>query len=54
MLVMTSLLIADELFDAYRQIHGQAAQGERDGQAAAAVDACVRRIEAIAARFADA
>ena len=54
MLVMASLLIADELFDAYRQIHGLSAQGERDGHAAAAIDSCAQRIEAIAARLAEA
>ena len=54
MLIMASLLIADELFDAYRRIHGLAGQGEGDGHAAAAVDSCARRIEAIAARLADA
>ena len=54
MLVMASLLIADELFDAYRQIHGLSAQGDGDGHAAAAIDSCAHRIEAIATRLADA
>ncbi len=53
-LVMASLLIADELFEAYRQIHSLGAQ-EGDGQdAAAALNACAERLEAIATRLADA
>lgn len=60
LLVMASLLVADELYDAYRQIHvlsgaeaGQtAAGGEGSGQAAAALEICAQRIEAIAERLA--
>ena len=54
MLVMASLLIADELFDAYRQIHGLSAKSDNDGQMATAIDSCAQRIEAIATRLADA
>ncbi len=53
-LVMASLLIADELFEAYRQIHNLGAQ-QGDGQdAAMALNACAERLEAIAVRLADA
>jgi cell division protein ZapA len=54
MLVMASLLIADELFDAYRQIHGLSTKSDNDSQLAVAIDSCAQRIEAIATRLADA
>jgi cell division protein ZapA len=53
-LVMASLLIADELFEAYRQIHALGAREGDSGDAAAALEACATRLEAIAARLADA
>ena len=53
-LVMASLLIADELFEAYRQIHALSAREGESGDAAAALEACATRLEAIAARLADA
>lgn len=56
LLVMASLLVADELYDAYRQIHLlNDAEGDRDtngGEAATALENCARRIEAIAERLA--
>jgi cell division protein ZapA len=65
LLFMTCLLIADELFDAQRQVDGlkagrapagaaattQGGGGAADEQATHALDACARRIEAIAARL---
>ncbi len=67
LLFMACLLIADELFDAQRQVDGlkagrtssQAtaaaasapASGAADEQASRALDACAQRIEAIAARL---
>ncbi|MFQ5775888.1 MAG: cell division protein ZapA [Kiloniellaceae bacterium] len=58
LLLMASLLIADELFDAHAQIHARssdAAGEEREAaDTAAALDACAQRIEAIAARLAGA
>lgn len=60
LLVMASLLIADELFDAYRELHSLASKQageagvEEDAGAAEALDACARRIESIAARLAGA
>ena len=53
-LVMASLLIADELFEAYRQIHALGAQDSQGRNAAGALEACAERLEAIAARLADA
>jgi len=64
LLFMTCLLIADEVYDAQRQVDGLKA-GWRDGegrgtagtgdeQASRALDACAQRIEAIAARLQDA
>lgn len=61
LLFMTCLLIADEVYDAQRQVDGLKA-GRRDGeghgtagagdeQASRALDACAQRIEAIAARL---
>ena len=49
-----SLLIADELFEAYRQIHALGAQDSQGRDAAGALEACAERLEAIAARLADA
>jgi len=66
LLFMSCLLIADELFDAQRQVDGLKAgrippQGAASGagagpstgeeQASRALDACAQRIEAIAARL---
>lgn len=53
-LVMASLLIADELFEAYRQIHALGTQDAESRDAAAALNSCAERLEAIAARLADA
>jgi cell division protein ZapA len=63
LLVMASLMVADELFEAYKDIHALkagdggeagagAGDGAGDGAAAAALDACAQRIETIAARLA--
>lgn len=65
LLIMASLLIADELYDAYRQIHLLDAGGEGGDEpaqhdadeaefAAAALHSCAERIEAMAARLAGA
>ena len=62
LLVMASLIVADELFEAYKEIHalkagnggpaeGPAAGGNGEGAAAAALEACAQRIETIAARL---
>jgi len=54
LLVMASLLVADELYDAYRQIHllNEAGTGQgAAGGAAAALENCAQRIEAIAERL---
>ena len=59
LLVMASLMVADELFEAYKENHalkaangGGAAQGDAgEGPAAAALEACAQRIETIAARL---
>lgn len=64
LLFMTCLLIADELFDAQRQVDGlkagrtapgggasNAAAAAGEEQATRALDACAQRIEAIAARL---
>jgi cell division protein ZapA len=63
LLFMACLLIADELFDAQRQVDGlkagrpasqgapAAASGAGEEQASRALDACAQRIEAIAARL---
>lgn len=64
LLFMACLLIADELFDAQRQVDGlkagrlppaavaaPAAASVVEEQAALALDACAQRIEAIAARL---
>ena len=53
-LVMASLLIADELFEAYRQIHSLGAQQGDSEDATAALNSCAERLEAIATRLADA
>lgn len=56
LLVMASLMVADELFEAYKENHalkaanGGAAQ-EGEGAAAAALETCAQRIETIAARL---
>ncbi len=63
LLVMASLMVADELFEAYKEIHalkaanggpaeGPAAGENGEGAAAAALEACAQRIETIAARLA--
>jgi len=66
LLIMASLLIADELYDAYRQIHALDAAGNGgdgavaddgagdDEAAVAALQSCAERIEAMAARLAGA
>jgi cell division protein ZapA len=56
LLVMTSLLIADELSDAYRQLESYDAESGDDGGAShaamtSALEACAQRIENIAARI---
>ncbi len=56
LLVMTSLLIADELSDAYQQLEAFDAEAGGDGQEShaamtSALEACAQRIESIAARF---
>ncbi len=67
LLVMASLMVADQLFEAYKDIHAlkaggdagagdgagaNAGDGAGDGAAAAALEACAQRIETIAARLA--
>lgn len=61
LLVMASLQIADELYEAYKQIHalesGAAGngQGALDGDIAAQMlEACAQRVETLAARLQDA
>ena len=70
LLVMASLVVADELFEAYKEIHAfkGAAEGAAPGSApgdasgnapgdagaAEALEACAQRIETIAARLASA
>jgi cell division protein ZapA len=52
LLVMASLVVADELFEAYKQIHGLKAEAEPEaGTTAETFEACAQRIEAIAARL---
>lgn len=56
LLVMTSLLIADELSDAYQQLESFDAEASGDGKSShaamtSALEACAQRIESIAARF---
>ena len=55
LLVMTTLLIADELSEAYQQLEaGAAANGASQGaeeSMAAALESCAQRIENIAARL---
>ncbi len=56
LLVMASLVVADELFEAYKQLHGGEAgadPGDEPGDVAAAetLEACAKRIETIAARL---
>ncbi len=63
LLVMASLMVADELFEAYKENHalkdatggaahnGAGGDGEVEGAAAAALEACAQRIETIAARL---
>jgi len=56
LLIMASLLVADELYDAYRQIHllseADGGQGAIGGDAAVTLENCAQRIEAIAERLA--
>ncbi|NIA70502.1 cell division protein ZapA [Pelagibius litoralis] len=67
LLFMSCLLVADELFDARRQIDGlkagetpsgrgaaNPAPGAGEEQASRALDACAQRIEALAARLQEA
>lgn len=57
LLVMASLLLADELYDAYKQVHALKAGADEagdepdPGQAAEMFDACACRIEAMAERL---
>jgi cell division protein ZapA len=56
LLVMTSLLIADELADAYQQLESFDAEAGGDGNSSltartSALETCAQRIENIAARF---
>ncbi len=62
LLVMASLMVADELFEAYKENHalqaaeggaaqGDAAKGGAGEAAAAALETCAQRIETIAARL---
>ena len=62
LLVMASLMVADQLFEAYKEIHelkaapgdsGEAGSGEggSDKAAAAALESCAQHIETIAARL---
>ncbi|MHA1152054.1 MAG: cell division protein ZapA [Alphaproteobacteria bacterium] len=62
LLVMASLMVADELFEAYKENHAlqaanggvgeaSATQGEEGEAAAAALETCAQRIETIAARL---
>ncbi|MDX1421975.1 MAG: cell division protein ZapA [Kiloniellales bacterium] len=56
LLVMTSLLIADELSDAYKQLESFDAESGDDGKSShaamtSALEACAQRIENIAARI---
>ncbi len=63
LLVMASLMVADELFEAYKELHtlqaaddGAAsaspdAKSTSEGATAKALDACAQRIETIAARL---
>ncbi len=58
LLVMASLMVADELFEAYKENHELKAAQEGPGEggagegAAAALESCAQRIETIAARLA--
>jgi cell division protein ZapA len=56
LLVMASLVVADELFEAYKQLHAVKAGADPEdapGDVAAAetLEVCAQRIEAIAARL---
>ncbi len=52
LLVMTGLLIADELFEAYKELHALKAGLDPDSVGAAeTLEACAERIEAIALRL---
>ena len=55
LLVVASLLLSDELFEAYKQIHElKGGAGVQDDSAADALEACAERVETIAARLAGA
>lgn len=62
LLVMASLLLADELYEAYKEVHALKSGVTGDGEDAGSVDptaiqafeSCAARIEAIAARLAGA
>ncbi len=62
LLVMASLMVADELFEAYKENHALKAASSgaatedpgEGGAAAAALEACAQRIETIAARLGEA
>ncbi len=56
LLVMASLMVADELFEAYKENHAlkaatDGAGGAGEGAAAAVLETCAQRIETIAARL---
>ena len=56
LLVMASLMVADELFEAYKENHelkaADGGAGQEGAGAAAALESCAQRIETIAARLA--
>lgn len=60
LLVLASLVVADELFEAYKENHALKAAkdpgegGAGEGAVAAALEACAQRIETIAARLGEA
>ncbi len=55
LLVMASLMVADELFEAYKENHelkaADGGAGQEGAGAAAALETCAQRIETIAARL---
>ena len=55
LLVMASLMVADELFEAYKENHALKAAdggaGQEGDSAAAVLETCAQRIETIAARL---
>ncbi len=56
LLVLASLVVADELFEAYKELHALKARADPkdppgDQAAAETLEACAQRVEAIAARL---